>query len=62
MKYLKFVSALVLLFVSSFALADKININTADAAALEVGLVGIGPAKAAAIVKYRDEHGPFKTV
>jgi competence protein ComEA len=25
-------------------------------------MVGIGPAKAQAIVEYRDTHGPFKTV
>ena len=36
----------------------KVPINTAPAAQLET-LPGIGPAKAAAIVAYRDEHGPF---
>lgn len=38
-----------------------ININTADAGAL-TELHGIGPAKAAAIVDYRKQHGPFKSV
>lgn len=38
-----------------------ININTADATAL-TELDGIGPAKAAAIVDYRKQHGPFKSV
>ncbi|MET0378994.1 MAG: ComEA family DNA-binding protein [Spongiibacteraceae bacterium] len=38
-----------------------ININTADAAAL-AELNGIGPAKATAIVDYRKQHGPFKSV
>lgn len=38
-----------------------ININTADAAAL-AELNGIGDAKAAAIVDYRKQHGPFKSV
>lgn len=38
-----------------------ININTADAAAL-TELDGVGPAKAAAIVDYRKQHGPFKSV
>jgi competence protein ComEA len=36
----------------------KININTADAAALEL-LQGIGPALAQRIVDYRQAHGPF---
>jgi competence protein ComEA len=38
-----------------------ININTATKDEL-VGLPGIGPAKAQAIVDYRKAHGPFKTV
>lgn len=46
---------------SSFA-ADKVDINTADAATLAAALNGIGPAKADAIVAYRTEHGPFKSV
>lgn len=46
---------------SAGALAGKLNINEADAAAL-AGLNGIGQAKAEAIVAYRKEHGPFRTV
>jgi competence protein ComEA len=38
-----------------------ININTADAAALET-LPGIGPTYAARIVDYRDQNGPFTSV
>jgi competence protein ComEA len=38
-----------------------VNINTADATALE-GLPGIGEVLAAAVVQYRDEHGPFTSV
>lgn len=38
-----------------------LDINTADAAAL-TALPGIGPAKAAAIVAYREENGPFATL
>lgn len=38
-----------------------ININTADAVAL-TELDGIGPAKANAIIDYRKQHGPFKSV
>ncbi|RDU35450.1 hypothetical protein DRW41_18515 [Neobacillus piezotolerans] len=37
----------------------KININKADAAALQE-IPGIGPAKAEAIIEYREKNGPFK--
>ena len=42
--------------------AEPVNINTADAGALAKALNGIGPAKAKAIVAYRDKNGPFKSV
>jgi competence protein ComEA len=38
-----------------------VNINTADEAAL-LALDHIGKAKAQAIVKYRQEHGMFKSI
>ncbi|SRR5688572_15199155 len=41
--------------------AEPVNINTADASALAKALNGIGPAKAKAIVSYREKNGPFKT-
>jgi competence protein ComEA len=41
--------------------SGKININSATAAELD-SLSGIGPTKAQAIVDYRDENGPFRTV
>jgi competence protein ComEA len=39
----------------------QVNINTADPTALET-LNGVGEVLAAAIVTYRDEHGPFTSV
>jgi competence protein ComEA len=42
---------------------QAININTADAATIaSAHLTGIGEKRAAAIVAYRTEHGPFKSV
>ena len=41
--------------------AEPVNINTADATALAKALNGIGPAKAKAIVSYREKNGPFKS-
>ncbi|MFX3616026.1 MAG: helix-hairpin-helix domain-containing protein [Sporolactobacillus sp.] len=38
-----------------------VNINTADETGLQE-LPGIGPAKAQAILQYREQHGEFKTV
>jgi len=39
----------------------KVNINTADAAAIDQALLNVGPSKAAAIVAYRKEHGAFRS-
>jgi competence protein ComEA len=39
----------------------KVNINTADDTELQT-LTGIGPAKAAAIIDYREKNGPFKEI
>jgi competence protein ComEA len=45
---------------SAFA-AEKVNINTADAATLDRVLVNVGPSKAEAIVAYRKANGPFRS-
>ncbi len=39
-----------------------VNINTADAATLARELVGVGDSRAAAIVAYRNQNGPFRSV
>jgi competence protein ComEA len=43
------------------AWAGPVDINTADAATLAKELKGIGPARAQAIVAYRNQNGPFKS-
>ena len=43
------------------ALAGPVNLNSADAATLARELDGIGPAKAQAIVEFRQQNGPFKS-
>jgi len=43
------------------AIADPVNINTADAATISAELQGVGMSKAQAIVEYRKNHGPFKS-
>lgn len=42
--------------------AERVNINTADAAALDRVLLNIGPSKAQAIVAYRKANGPFRSI
>jgi competence protein ComEA len=54
--------AALLLLAPLVVRAEPVNINTADAAALAKALNGVGPAKAKAIVSYREKNGPFKTV
>jgi len=44
------------------AFAEPVDINTADAAALSSGLKGVGPTKAEAIVAYRNQNGPFRSL
>ena len=41
--------------------SGKVDINTADTELLET-LPGIGETRAEAIIRYREEHGPFKRV
>lgn len=50
------------LLVPVAAWAGPVDINTADASTLAKELNGVGPARAQAIVAYRNEHGPFKSV
>ncbi|MGR9013140.1 MAG: ComEA family DNA-binding protein [Gammaproteobacteria bacterium] len=43
-------------------IASPVNINTADVKTIGESLSGIGLKKAEAIVKYREEKGPFESV
>jgi competence protein ComEA len=54
--------ALLAVLCTGAASAGPVNINTADAATLSRELKGIGAAKAAAIVDYRQKHGAFRSV
>lgn len=65
------IARLLQILLLSFALAgaafaappaERVNINTADAAALDRVLVNIGPSKAQAIVAYRKANGPFRSI
>ncbi len=60
MNYLKTLLIATFLFVQSAFAA--VNINKADAEKIAKELKGIGLSKATAIVAYRTQNGPFKTV
>ncbi|WML90429.1 ComEA family DNA-binding protein [Thiothrix lacustris] len=60
-KIIAITSLLASLFVSPLVMAEAININTADVAALD-SLEGIGAKKAEAIIAYRTQHGEFKAL
>ena len=55
------VQALIASLVPAITWAGPVNVNSADATTLAKELDGIGPAKAQAIVEYRQKNGPFKS-
>jgi competence protein ComEA len=52
------------LFFSPVAAEEvvSVNVNTASAEEIATALVGVGPAKAQAIVEYREANGAFQDV
>ena len=54
-------AALMLTALSGAALAEKVNLNTADAQALQY-IPGIGPGKSADIIRVREEIDGFKVI
>ena len=57
---LKSLTLALLLTGTAFA-ADRVNINTADAATIDRVLLNIGPSKAEAIVAHRKANGAFRS-
>ena len=64
MKKISFYSIIFLCLISikSLMAAEIVNINTANAITIAENLSGIGPAKATAIVTFREKHGPFPSI
>lgn len=63
MKMLRNLLLCIFLFTAFPLLANpSVNINTADKDTLVTMLNGIGEKKAEAIIAYREENGPFKSV
>ncbi|GKS69971.1 competence protein ComEA [Nitrosomonas sp. PY1] len=57
----KFLTTIILTFLCSGVAHAATNINTASQTELE-SLQGIGPAKARAIIEYREKNGSFASV
>lgn len=51
-----------LLFAPFSMASEPVNVNTATAEEIAAALKGVGPAKAEAIVAYREANGPFVSV
>ena len=66
MKRMNIKSLLTLLATALFSVwawaQQPVNVNSASAEEIAEALKGVGMSKAAAIVTYRDENGPFKHV
>ncbi len=62
MKKLLFALISLFLALSFGALAEPVDINTADAHTLALNIKGVGDRKAAEIVSYRKKYGPFKSI
>lgn len=56
------ITAIALLACGAVFAAETVDINTADAQALAEAINGVGLKRAEAIVEYREQNGPFKSV
>lgn len=54
--------ACLLALILGVANAEPLDINSADATTIAETISGIGPARAEAIVAFRNENGPFGSV
>lgn len=57
----KLLFTLLLCFSFQILAADSVNINTADKETL-MNVKGIGEKRAEAIIVYREQNGPFKSI
>lgn len=58
----KWIVMIIAALAPIWVFGGPVNVNTADADTIARELRGVGPAKARAIVTYRDENGPFETI
>ena len=58
----RWIAAVIVALAPCLLFAGPVNVNTADAETIARELQGVGPAKARAIVDYRESNGPFEAV
>ncbi len=51
-----------LLLIPALLFAETVNINTADKETLITAVKGVGEKRAEAIIIYREQNGPFKSI
>ena len=52
----------ICLLIPTLLFAEVVNINTADKDALMSAIKGVGEKRAEAIIAYRKQNGPFKSI
>lgn len=63
MEFIKKVVLICMIALPCYLLAaDMVNINTADKQTLMTEIKGVGEKRAEAIISWREQHGPFKSV
>lgn len=55
-------SILLLLFAGFAFAGETVNINVANAESLALAIKGVGQKRAEAIIEYREQFGPFRSV
>jgi len=60
--FLRSIFVLCFVLYAGSLIAAPVNINSASAETIAKSLNGVGPSKAAAIVQFRSDNGPFKTL
>lgn len=58
----KIILVCLIVFPCYLLAAGKVNINTADKETLMTEIKGVGEKRAEAIIAWRAQHGPFKSV
>ncbi|ROR35101.1 ComEA family DNA-binding protein [Inmirania thermothiophila] len=51
-----------ILLLAALGARAGVDLNSADAETLARAVPGVGPARAEAIVRYRETHGPFRSL
>ena len=63
MEFIKKIFLICMIVLPCYLLAaDKVNINTADKQTLMTEIKGVGEKRAEAIIAWREQFGPFKSI